>query len=139
MPDRYEMPDLKKIFASYPEIVAVYLFGSFLKDQKNARDVDLAVLLKKPVKSQVDLYMSLYASVAKAMAPLEPDLLFLHSAALPVRFEAVSAGEVIYCADDEIRTDFEYLVSGEYMDFNYHLDRARQELFEVIKEEGVLV
>lgn len=110
-----------------------------MKDKKNARDVDLAVLFKKPPKSQVDLYMSLYADVAKVLAPLEPDLLFLHSAALPLCFEAVSSGEIIYCSDDEIRTDFEYLVSGEYMDFSYHLNRARRELFEAIKEEGALV
>lgn len=139
MPDRCKMQDLKKIFGSHPEITAVYLFGSYLKDKKHARDVDLAVLLKQPVKSQVDLYMSLYTSLAQALAPLEPDLLFLHSASLPVRFEAVSTGEIIYCIDDDGRTDFEYLVSGEYMDFSYHLDRARQELFEAIREDGALV
>jgi len=87
----------------------------------------------------VELYISLYADLAKVLAPLEPDLLFLHSAALSIRFEAVSSGEIIYCADDEMRTDFEYMVSGQYMDFSYHLNRARRELFEAIKEEGALV
>jgi predicted nucleotidyltransferase len=130
---------LTDIFGIYPEIIAVYLFGSYLEDSEHARDVDLAVLLKKPVKSQVDVYMSLYPRVAEVLTPLEADLLFLRSASLPVRFEVVSGGKVVYSCDDESRTDFEYAVAGEYMDFKYHLDAARQELFESIKEDASLV
>lgn len=130
---------LTDIFRIYPEIIAVYLFGSYLEESEQARDMDLAVLLKQPVKSQVDVYMSLYPRVAEALAPLEADLLFLRSASLPVRFEAVSRGKVIYSCDDERRTDYEYAVAGEYMDFKYHLDIARQELFESIKEGASLV
>ncbi|MFZ5650679.1 MAG: type VII toxin-antitoxin system MntA family adenylyltransferase antitoxin [Bacillota bacterium] len=130
---------LAEIFSSYPEIIAVYLFGSCLEKKECARDMDLAVLLKQPVKSQVDIYMRLYPHLAQSLAPMEPDLLFLHSASLPVRFEAVSTGEVIYSRDDERRTDFEYIVSGEYMDFKYHLDMARRELFEAIKEDSYIV
>lgn len=83
--------------------------------------------------------MSLYPRLAQVLAPLEPDVLFLNSASLPVRFEAVSTGRVIFSRDDEYRTDFEYIVSGEYMDFKYHLDKARYEFFEVIKESGPVV
>jgi predicted nucleotidyltransferase len=127
---------LGKIFASYPGIIAVYLFGSYLKNKENARDVDLAILLEQQVKSQVEVFMELYPKIAHALAPLEPDLLFLHSSSLPLRFEVISTGEVIYSSDDDRRTDFEYIVSGEYMDFKYHLDLARQELFEAIMEDG---
>lgn len=35
---------LAEIFASYPGIIAVYLFGSYLQKKENARDIDLAVL-----------------------------------------------------------------------------------------------
>lgn len=131
--------ELKEIFSSYSEIIAVYLFGSYLGVKENARDIDLAVLLRQPVKSQVDIYLSLYPRIAKIIFPLEPDLLFLHSATLPVRFGAVSSGEVIYSCDEELRTDFEYIVSGEYMDFKYHLNMAQHELFEAIQEEGTCV
>ncbi|NPV73557.1 MAG: nucleotidyltransferase domain-containing protein [Pelotomaculum sp.] len=136
MLDKDTKSALAGIFASYPEIIAVYLFGSCLESKESARDVDLALLLEQPVKSQVDIYMSLYPRLAQMLAPLEPDLLFLHSSSLPVRFEAVSTGEVIYSSDDDRRTDFEYIVSGEYMDFKYHLDLARQELFEALMEDG---
>lgn len=127
---------LAEIFEAYPEVIAVYVFGSYLEKKEEARDVDLAVLLEQSVKSQADTYLSLYPCLAEVLAPLEPDLMFLQSASLPVRFEAVSSGKVIYSRDDERRTDFEYIVSGEYMDFRYHLDMARKELFESIMEEN---
>lgn len=82
--------------------------------------------------------MDLYPKLSYALAPLEPDLLFLHSSSLPLRFEVISTGEVIYSGNDDRRTDFEYIVSGEYMDFKYHLDIVRQELFEAIKEKNKL-
>jgi len=131
--------ELTKIFNTYPEIVAVYLFGSYLDNKELARDIDLAVLLKEPAKHQVDLYMDLYPCLAQILSPLEPDLLFLHTVSLPVRFEAISTGEVIFSGDEELRTDFEYITSGEYLDFKYHLEMSRQELFEAIKEERPLV
>jgi predicted nucleotidyltransferase len=50
--DKKTRSDLNEIFSSYPDIIAVYLFGSYAEKKEHARDVDLAVLLKKPVKSQ---------------------------------------------------------------------------------------
>lgn len=129
---------LTKIFNAYPEIIAVYLFGSYLDNKEQARDIDLAILLKYSDKHKVDLYMDLYPQLATAVSPLEPDLLFLDAASLPLRFEVISSGEVIFSSDEEFRTDFEYITSGEYLDFKYHLDMSQKELFETIKEEKPL-
>ena len=130
---------LQKIFASYPDITCVYLFGSYTERQTCAGDVDLAVLMLNPPRSTVSLYMELYPDLSKVFSPLEVDLLFLNSAPLPIAFEIISTGKVIYCKDDDLRTDFEYIISGKYMDFRYHLETARQELFETIMEESANV
>lgn len=58
----------------------------------------------------------------------EVDLLFLQKASLA--FEIISKGKVIYSADNDLRTDYEYLISGRYMDFKYHLDQGYKELYE---------
>ncbi len=137
--DKTILQNLHKIFKQYPEIIAVYLFGSYRERGKQAGDVDLAVLLGYPVKSQVDLYMDLYPRLAEVFSPLEVDLLFLNTAPLPVGFEVISTGQVVYCPDDDRRTDFEYVVSGRYMDFKHHLEAARRELYEALKEETSLV
>ncbi|MDF9406811.1 nucleotidyltransferase domain-containing protein [Pelotomaculum isophthalicicum JI] len=130
---------LQKILNKYPDVIAVYLFGSYIERREQARDVDLAILLAHSKISQVNLYLELYPRLAEVFAPLDVDLLFLNSASLPLRFEVISTGRVIYCINDDLRTDFEYIVSGEYMDFKYHLEAARRELFESIKEGAFLV
>ncbi|MBE3587431.1 MAG: hypothetical protein IMW93_02540 [Thermoanaerobacteraceae bacterium] len=139
MPPGKILSDLPSVFSAFPEVVAVYLFGSYLEHPEQARDVDLAVLLKWPLKSPVNIYMALYPHLAEIFSPLEVDLLFLNTASLPVCFEALSTGMVVYCADDELRTDFEYAISGRYMDFKYHLEKARDELFEEFMEGCPLV
>lgn len=131
--------ELQKVLQSYPEVIAAYLFGSCLTGGEQPGDVDLALLLKNPVKGRVSLYMDLYPELAKIFDPLEVDLLFLDNASLPVRFEVISAGRTVYCTDEEVRTDFEYIVSGEYMDFKHHLDAGRRELYEALGEVSKLV
>ncbi len=130
---------LKKIFSPYPYVVAVYLFGSYLEDPQVARDVDLAVLLKPPADRITELYFSLYPELSRLFGPREVDLLMLNLAPLPLAFEIISAGRVIYCADENARTDYEYRIAGLYHDYHYHLRKAQQELFEAIKEGSFLV
>lgn len=137
--DKSLQSKLSETFREYPKIIAVYLFGSYLEDKNGARDIDLAVLLREPVENQVDLYMELYSRLAMILNPLEPDLLFLHTASLTLRFEAVAFGKLIYSGDEESRTDFEYALSGEYMDFSYHLKIAIRELCEAVREENRFV
>lgn len=130
---------LQKVFCSFPEVVTVYLFGSYLEKRERAGDVDLAVLLKASGRGMVNLYMDLYPRLSEIFTPLEVDLLFLNSASLPVCFETIHTGRVVYSSDDEYRTDFEELISRKYMDFRYHLETARGELYEAVKEARVLV
>lgn len=137
--EKHSLLTLKNIFSSYPEIIAVYLFGSCLENKEQARDVDLAVLSEIPIKKQVNLYLELYPRLAEVLTPLEVDLLFLKSASLTMQFEVISQGMVIHCSDDDRRTDFEYLISGKYMDFKYHLETARRELYEVFREGAPFV
>lgn len=123
----------QKIFENYPNILAVYLFGSYLENPANARDIDLAVLTKDNKSSPVNLYMELYPSLAEIFNPLDVDLLFLQNASLPLSFEIISQGKVIYSSNEDNRTDYEYYISGRYMDFKYHLDKGYQELYETVR------
>ncbi|HBT46990.1 MAG TPA: hypothetical protein DEA73_03780 [Peptococcaceae bacterium] len=129
---------LEKVFASFPQIIAVYLFGSYLEEPERAQDVDLAVLLASR-EGIVDLYTHLYPKLGEIFAPLEVDLLFLNVVPLPMAFEVISKGKVLYCRDVERRTDFEYVVSGLYMDYQYHLEQGRRELYEAVKEASGFV
>ncbi|MDO7786874.1 type VII toxin-antitoxin system MntA family adenylyltransferase antitoxin [Desulforamulus aquiferis] len=126
---------VKQILSNYPDIIAVYLFGSYIEDKKRARDIDLAILTKDSAKSLVNIYMKLYPQLAELFSPLEVDLLFLKNASLALSLEIISKGKVIYCCNDDIRTDYEYYISGRYMDFSYHLETGYKELYESVKDD----
>ncbi|MEW6696556.1 MAG: type VII toxin-antitoxin system MntA family adenylyltransferase antitoxin [Bacillota bacterium] len=123
-----------QIFNNYSEIVAVYLFGSYTENPEQARDIDLAVLTRDSSLNPVNLYMELYPALAGIFSPLEVDLLFLKNASLAMAFEIISQGKVLYSSDENARTDYEYVISGRYMDFKYHLDIGYRELHENVKE-----
>ncbi|KYH31970.1 MULTISPECIES: type VII toxin-antitoxin system MntA family adenylyltransferase antitoxin [Moorella] len=139
MQEKKFLSTLKPIFASLPDVVAVYLFGSYLNEPERARDVDLAILLKTTESRITYYYMHLYSKLGEIFSPLEVDLLFLNCAPVPIAFEVINTGEVIYCTDEERRTDFEYVISGLYLDYNYHLHQGRRELYEAIREASSLV
>lgn len=130
--------ELKKIINTSPDIIAVYLFGSYLETPDQARDIDLAILTSDTVNS-VNMYLDLYPQFTEIFKPMEVDLLFLKNASLSMSFEIISKGKVIYSANDDIRTDYEYLISGKYMDFKYHLEIGHRELYEAVKEGTVFV
>ncbi|AGL02156.1 type VII toxin-antitoxin system MntA family adenylyltransferase antitoxin [Desulfoscipio gibsoniae] len=137
---KFDMQKLADIIGQYKQIVAVYLFGSSLDEKVlEPRDVDLALLFNSPPQSNVDLYVALYPALLKVFAPLEVDLLFMHSVGLPLCFEIISTGKVIYCADADRRTDFEDNITREYLDFKYHLEIARREYYEEIMEGNLFV
>lgn len=124
----------RQIFNNYSEIVAVYLFGSYTENPEQARDIDLAVLTRDSSLNPVNLYMELYPALAGIFNPLEVDLLFFKNTSLAMAFEIISQGKIIYSSDENARTDYEYVISGRYMDFKYHLDIGYRELYENVKE-----
>ncbi len=137
---QFNQEKLIEILKQEPDIIAVYLFGSYL-DEKIAQpgDIDLALLFNKPPKSNVQRFIELYPKLSEVFAPFEVDLLFLHSVKLPMRFEVISTSRVIYCTDDDLRTDFEDNVTREYLDYKYHLEAAHREFCEELMEGNLFV
>lgn len=130
-----KLTTVQQVFKSYPEIVAVYLFGSYSEDIDLARDIDLAVLTTDVVNTPVNLYMELYPHLADVFTPLDVDLVFLKNTSLKLSFDIVSQGKVVYSSNDDLRTDYEYFISGRYMDFSYHLENGYRELYETFRGE----
>jgi len=117
-------------------IVAVYLFGSALGHQQDAlSDVDLGVLFTP----EVDLNDSLavWARACEALEPLFPgrevDVTPVQLAPPTVQFQAIS-GQVLYCADDDYRTDFEDAVLRYYLDWQVEMEMFHREVMEEIRE-----
>ena len=114
---------LPQIFADYPEIEAVYLFGSAAGEMRRREsDLDLAVLCASTDQSR--LRLDLLADLARR-GFCNVDLVFLDTEDIVLKFEAVSPNRLIYR-----RRDFEHgayfsKVVRQYLDFLPYLNVQR--------------
>lgn len=109
------LENLREIFSRYGEIQAVYLFGSMAtgKARKDS-DIDLAVVASgpEPRKRQLDILSDLArAGFCKV------DLVFLDTDDVVLKFEAVHANKLVYCAEGFDRGEYFSKVVRAYFDF----------------------
>lgn len=117
------------ILAKYKP-VAVYLFGSRAQGRARAdSDIDLAIVLPDdcsiPATERIDLIARL-----EELAGRRVDLVLLNRAPLPLQFEIIHTGILLYESSSDARTDFEDIVVRDYLDLGPMLERSRQEIME---------
>ena len=130
------MPDarfsaLGSRFSAYPEVVAVYLFGSAARGTRGKRsDVDIAVLTRARETSQ-RRFRSLVEYVQAACDALgtdNVDVVLLHRAPIALRHEVFREGKPLLVRDPEALTRFRLESSREYLD-TIPLRRTYEEAF----------
>lgn len=111
-------------------IVAIYLFGSFLRGEtEKGSDVDLAFLLdEKAYRSDPVMTMSpahlIAAEVGKGFNK-ETDVTILNSASLEIAYEVITSGKCVYESELDLRLEYEIKIKGMYFDFRPFLDDLR--------------
>lgn len=116
--------------------VAVYLFGSQVTGPARPdSDIDLAVLLppdrpRLPVEQRLALVGAL-----EEVAGRQVDLVVLNQAPLPLQFEIIRTGKVLYQSDFDARTDAEDVIVRDYLDLQPMYERSYREILEQ-KESG---
>ena len=111
-------------------IVAIYLFGSFLRGEtEKGSDVDLAFLLdEKAYRSDPVMTMSpahLIAAEVGMGFNIETDVTILNSASLEIAYEVITSGRCVYESDLDLRLEYEIKIKGMYFDFRPFLDDLR--------------
>lgn len=135
--------ELVRLKSSLPDIcrehgVAVcYLFGSSAQGcDDQLSDVDIAVVFfDEPGDDWLELWLRLSEKMEQVVAPRQLDLVLLQRAPLLLKWQVISQGEVLYCADEMFRIAFEKRVIGEWLDFSEWLKRFHDEMVEGILEE----
>ena len=122
-----KQPDIKilpQIFKKYPEIAAVYLFGSAATGKIHPEsDLDLAIVEKdnsiwnKKLDILADLTREGFDRV---------DLIFLGKADIVLQYEAVRMNRVIYQSEDFDRGTFYSRIVRKYLDFYPYLTVQRK-------------
>ena len=111
-------------------IVAIYLFGSFLRGETGkGSDIDLAFLLdEKAYKSDRIIAMSpahlIAAEVGKGFNK-ETDVTILNASSLEIAYEVVTTGKCIFELDPDMRMEYELKIKGMYFDFKPFLEDLR--------------
>ena len=109
------------ILAAYPNVQAVYLYGTWgTADQRPDSDLDVAVLLPPEVARAVEpsAWHHLAAEVALAAKVERADLVNVLTAPVILRKEVVAADRCIYCAAENAAAEFEMLTLSMYQKFN---------------------
>lgn len=119
-----ELEKLQIIFSGYPEIEAVYLFGSAASgSREHAEDIDLGIVDSDPSirQQKVDLHADL---VEKGFENV--DIVFFHAADLVLQFEIIHHNKVIYRTENFNHGELFSNTIRKYFDFEPYLKRQRQ-------------
>ena len=109
------------VLAAYPDVQAVYLYGTWgTADQRPDSDLDVAVLLPPETARAVEpsAWHDLAAEVALVAKVERADLVNVLTAPVILRKEVVAADRRIYCADENAAAEFEMLTLSMYQKFN---------------------
>jgi predicted nucleotidyltransferase len=113
-----------------PDVMAVYLFGSFAADAANATsDIDLAVLASAPIVVE---QLARSRELLSERLRRDVDLLDLGRASTVMCAQVVSTGRLLLDTDPSSREQFEATVYSAYA----RLNEERRGILERIRSEG---
>ncbi len=107
---------LQVLQESFPELLAVYLFGSVVLGQMHeGSDIDLAVLNENKLHEQ-DVWKT--AQKLAMIAGRDVDLVDLRSASSVMRMQVISEGRRLVCSNEMVCEVFEDFVFSDYARLN---------------------
>ncbi|MCL6581362.1 MAG: nucleotidyltransferase domain-containing protein [Firmicutes bacterium] len=113
---------------------AIYVFGSRAEgDARPDSDLDLAVLLPPGRRLTVMERLALVDRL-QDLVGTEVDLVVVNEARLPLQFEIISRGRLVWEADREARTDAQDVIVRDYLDFRPFLERSLRDMVEGAQE-----
>jgi predicted nucleotidyltransferase len=111
---------VEAVLRHYPDVVAVYLFGTAgTEDERSDSDLDIALLFSHEKAAEIgslqmsDLCLELGRVVNRGV-----DLINLRLVNTVFQKEVVAADRRVYCADEYGADEFEMLVLSYYMKLN---------------------
>jgi len=121
---------IARIIGAFPEVQAIYLFGSVARGEaRDQSDVDLAILAERAVDAV--LLWETAQEIADAVGR-EVDLLDLRAVSTVMRMQVISRGERVDCRDEMAAETFEDFVFSHYA----LLNEERQAILDEVSERG---
>ena len=111
---------------NFKEIVAAYLYGSFITDLFFS-DIDVGILMKNDIEKTLDFELGLESRLEK-IVKYPVDVRVLNKAPLSFCRNVIRYRKVILDTKPNLRADFEGQVLKQYFDFAYFQRRYLQEV-----------
>lgn len=129
-----DLSALTAVFRRYPDILAVYLFGSHADGTARPdSDLDLGILPRSPALHQ--RLLDILADLTRAGFD-RVDIVFLDQADLTTRYEIVRRNTPLYAAPDFDHGAYFSRTLREYWDFEPYLRLARAAYKEKLRHDG---
>jgi predicted nucleotidyltransferase len=105
-----ELEKLVEKVKLYPEVIAIFIFGSYAKGlEKPLSDIDIAVILKDRISKKLE-------SDIGSMYSEKIDLVLFHRLPLHIQFEIFKYGKEIFCRDREALLEIKRKVLRDYLE-----------------------
>ncbi len=136
----HQKKDLTILFNKY-NLVAVYLFGSRVDGTAlDSSDYDFGLLFRIiPKLDEISIVTLEIEDQASKILNSEVDIVVLNTATLENKFMIINKGVLLYCRNNNQRTDFEDITIRDYLDYKPVLELYRKEVREEINEDGFYV
>ncbi len=123
------------IRAAFPDVEAIYVFGSFADASESAEsDFDVALLLppQEAKKQQKNLFLHPLHQTLELISGRDVDLVNLRMVPTVLQKEVVMGGARIYCAEAFVADQFDASVLSDYQKLN----EERAQILEQFRSTG---
>ena len=122
---------IETILHFFPEVAAIYLFGSHATaEERPESDVDLALLFPRETKSPTNLALDGCRQALEDISKKSVDLIDLGSANTVFQHEIIQEGRILYQRSANAVDRFEMLVMSMYQKLNEERAEILQEVFQ---------
>lgn len=129
-----KMHGLVQFFSSIPEILTVYIFGSYgTENQTKLSDIDFGVLFTKKIPMMRE--MEINAEISSMLGMDNIDMVNLNSTPVYFQHKVISSGDIIYEKNGLKTQEFVENVLEIQHDYSIILEKFNLDFEEGLKEE----
>jgi hypothetical protein len=131
------LTSIRDYLARQPEVVLVYLYGSYATGRVWAEsDLDIGVLFENEGTAPQPFRQALHhaAELQSQARQVQVDLRELNGAPIEFLMQVIKPGRCLYARSERERVEFEARVIRDYLDFKPVLDEYYRELRRRLKE-----
>ncbi|MBI3592558.1 MAG: nucleotidyltransferase domain-containing protein [Nitrospirae bacterium] len=117
---RQEIKRIMDYFSRRPEVVALYIFGSFdTKAERADSDIDVAVMVSPERRDDFEALKGEYYEASPGFSLKTVDIVILNTAPTYLKHRILKTGRILLDRDPQARKRFLAVALQEYFDYKF--------------------